>query len=244
VRIRLSLLAALAAVAVSVPATVAAVPEQANPHATLVRVDVFDPAKGGKGGPPAPSTANCSDEPAGATSSSDWALTGWKTAGGAAHLNSSTVPAALGDVRGVLQASFDAWGSEPNVPDFTVVADGTVTRATANRGADLLFGRVSGNAIAVTYTWRWSDGLIESDTVFNRSLAWAILPEDSSGCAETQPFYDLGNIAVHEFGHIYGLDHPAAGRFESMYKYGYTGEVLKRTPGDGDRTGLGVLYAP
>jgi hypothetical protein len=105
-----------------------------------------------------------------------------------------------------------------------------------------MFGRVSGSAIAVTYTWKWTDGLVESDTVFNRSLGWGNVADTGDGCNETQPYYDLQNIATHEFGHIYGLDHPADGRFETMYAYGYTGESLKRTPGQGDLAGLATIY--
>ena len=54
--------------------------------------------------------------------------------------------------------------------------------------------------------------------------------------------YDLQNIAAHEFGYIYGLDHPAGDRYATMYKYGYTGETLKRTLATSDATGIGTLY--
>lgn len=209
-----------------------------NVHATLIRVHAFDVAKGGgKGGPPAPSAANCSSD--GATSAGDSALTGWKSAGGVARLNVSTVPTTIGSPVPVIQGAFDAWSGAPG---FTVLGDGTASKQTANRQTDVLFGRVSGRSIAVTYTWRWSDGLIESDTVFNQSLPWADLTADDDGCNEGDAVYDLANIAVHEFGHIYGLDHPGGGRFESMYRYGYTGETLKRTPGAGDLAGIAALY--
>jgi hypothetical protein len=204
-------------------------------HATLIRVDVFDAAKG----KPQPSVANCSNE--GASSATDWAWTGWTTAGGDAHLNEATVPAGLGNAVAILQSAFDAW-TQAGAPHFSVTNEGSVTRQTANRQTDLLFGRVSGSAIAVTYTWRWSDGVIESDTVFNRSLPWQNLGAEGDGCHEDQPSYDLQNIAAHEFGHIYGMDHPSTGRFETMYAYGYTGETLKRSLGDGDKAGIAELY--
>ena len=211
--------------------------EHANPNATLVSVHVFDAAK--NGGKPV-ARANCSND--GATSASNTALTGWKSAGGIAHLNTKTVPASTPTASTSLQAAFSAWSSASNAPSFTVATNGTVTRQTANRQTDLMFGRVSGSAIAVTYTWRWTDGLVESDTVFNSGVAWGELGPDGDGCYEDRPVYDLQDIATHEFGHIYGLDHPAAGRFETMYAYGYTGETLKRSPGLGDVAAITSLY--
>jgi hypothetical protein len=211
-----------------------------NVHATLIDVDVFAPAKGAKGGQPQPTSANCSN--AGATSATDFAYTGWRSSGGVARLNASTVPSSVPDAPTEMQEAFSAWTVGTGAPAFTVTTGSTVTRQTANRGTDLLFGRVSGGAIAVTYTWRWSDGLIESDVVFNKSLAWRDLGAEGDGCYESQPVYDLQNIATHEFGHVYGLGHPSGGRFESMYRYGYTGETLKRSPGAGDLAGADALY--
>lgn len=220
-------------------ASVAAQPDDtANIHATLVRVDVFHAAKG----KPQPTQANCSDDPTDTHPSSEWALTGWRSAGGTARLNGNTVPAGLGDVRDDFQNAFDVWSQGTGAPGFNVVDGGTVTRQTANRGTDLLFARVSGNAIAVTYTWRWSDGLYESDVVFNKALPWKIFDAEGDGCYETEPSYDLQGIAAHEFGHVYGLDHPSTGRFQTMYAYGYTGETLKRSPEAGDLAGIAELY--
>jgi hypothetical protein len=220
--------------------TVSAQPDDdhGNVHATLVRIDVFHAAKG----KPQPAVANCSDDTGTPQSNDEWALTGWQSEGGTARLNTSTVPSGLGDARDDLQSAFNAWSQGAGAPGFSVVNTGTVTRQTANRGTDLLFARVSGNAIAVTYTWRWSDGLYESDVVFNKALPWAILTDDGTGCLEDRPVYDLENIAAHEFGHVHGLDHPSTGRFQTMYSYGYTGETLKRSPAEGDRAGIAANY--
>jgi hypothetical protein len=213
-----------------------AVSTKANEHATLVRIHVFDAAKGKPG--PAPQ-ANCTDDDR--SSSGQSAMTGWTSVGGTAKVNLGTVPSSLrsGAVF-TFQLAFNAWGA---APDFSVSGGSTVTRQTANRQTDLLFGRLSGGAIAITYTWRWNDGTYESDTVFNQAMPWGVVSDtDGTGCDKDAPYYDLGNIAVHEFGHIYGLDHPAEGRFESMYRYGYTGETLKRTPNAGDLGGIDSIY--
>jgi hypothetical protein len=222
-------------------ATAAAAPSEqgsdhANVHATLIDVEVFDAAKGGA---KPPAGANCSND--GATDAANVAYTGWTTAGGVAHLNLATVPASVPNATASLQSAFNAW-SNAGAPAFTVVNDGNVTRQTANRRTDLMFGRTQGSALAVTYTWRWTDGTIESDTIFNASFSWRDLGVEGDGCYETQPYYDLQNIATHEFGHIQGLDHPSAARFETMYAYGYSGETLKRSPGLGDLAAIAALY--
>jgi hypothetical protein len=222
----------------STTAAFAAPPVDENPHATLISVDALDPVR--SPAKPTPTKANCTN--AGPTLATETAVTGWVTAGGTAHLNVSTIPASIADAAGALQSAFSTLANGTGAPAFTVVADGAVTRQTANGQTDVMFGRVSGNSIAVTYTWRWSDGRVESDTVFNSGLAWRNLGAEGDGCYETQPYYDLENIAVHEFGHIYGLDHPATGRFETMYAYGYTGETLKRSLGAGDLAALSQLY--
>jgi hypothetical protein len=223
-------LAALAAMTTVVFAMAPAA--QAAPRAKLIHVHVF------KAGGRVATTANCSND---APASGGYATTGWKVAAPVtAHLNSASVPGYLGDVTAALQSSFDAWGSA--VPRITVVGDGTRTKPTATRTHDLMFGRTSGSSLAITYTWRWSDGLVESDMIFNSRVAWFQAPSEGDGCHESVAKYDVQNIATHEAGHVYGLDHPAGDRFETMYAYGYSGETLKRSPANGDLAGVAALY--
>jgi hypothetical protein len=161
--------------------------------------------------------------------------------GQSARLTTSTVPSNLSQsgVLSALNASFSAWTGTPRI---TVQGNGTVTRYTANHIYNLLWGHTGGSSIAVTYTWRWSDGSIESDTVFNTGLPWALISATADGCNEGVAAYDVANIATHEFGHTYGLGHANSDRFETMYPYGYTGETLKRSPADGDRAGINAVY--
>ncbi|MFY9585872.1 MAG: matrixin family metalloprotease [Actinomycetota bacterium] len=213
---------------------VAAVPAWAKPTAKLIKVDVF------KQGAKPTARANCSND--GATNGL-YKLTGWKVVGDkTAHLNTSTVPSGIASgVQAALQASFDAWNAS-GVPHITVATNGTVTRYTANHSYDLLWGRTGGSSIAVTYTWQWSNGEMESDTVFNSGLSWANINATADGCNEAVAAYDVANIATHEFGHTYGIDHPGDDRYETMYAYGYTGETLKRSIGSGDQTAITTLY--
>jgi Matrixin len=215
---------------------------QAAPQATLVRTDIFlpghAPARTG-GGKPQPS-ANCTNE---TTSSGSPAYTGSRSVGGTAYLNATTAPSSLaGQAQTEISQAFASWSSGRHAPAFSVVANGSVTKQTANHRTDVLFGQAPGNAIAVTYTWRWSTGEYESDTVFSNRVPWAVVPVTSDGCNENVAAYDLQSIATHEFGHIYGLDHPAGDRFATMYAYGYTGETLKQTLAPSDSAGIAVLY--
>ena len=226
------LLAVLSLVALMLPAAVVARSDRAR----LIDVHVTRamPARPGGG-------ANCSND---GTSNNLYTLTGWVVQSNkTAHLNTSTVPSGLSNVPSAMQAGFDAWrGVEANAPQINVATDGTITKQTANHSYDLMFGRAGGNTIAVTYTWQWNTGEIESDTVFNNRLPWFTASSEGDGCYENQAAYDVRNIATHEFGHTYGLGHPGDDRFETMYAYGFTGETLKWSPENGDDTGISGLY--
>lgn len=234
------------------PALAAATPGNLPPQATLVRTHVFHPGPPAVDarGKPQPAVASCSPD-APSQYGTVPAYTGFTSTGvdRIARFNAATTPAGLTTAAADLQAALNAWSvtGEPNAPDFSVTTAGpVVTAATANRHTDLLFGRAQGNAIAVTYTWRWSDtGEYESDTVFNNRLAWAEISTEGAGadgCNESVVRYDLQNIATHEFGHTFGLDHPPGDRYATMYAYGYTGETLKRTLATSDEAGIQALY--
>jgi Matrixin len=222
---------------------------QAAPQATLVRTDIFWPAPDREPGRPAPATANCSNDDPNAYLSTP-VFTGTISSPSSDHValfNAATTPSSMTPdaARQALQSSFDTWTANSGAPTFSVqpATSGVVTKATANRHTDLLFGRTPGNALAVTYTWRWSDtGWYESDTVLSSSVPWTNIAGNTDGCAENVVAYDVQNIATHEFGHIYGLDHPKDDRYATMYAYGYTGETLKRTQATSDLNGIHSLY--
>ena len=190
-------------------------------------------------------TANCSNQPA-SPGNGGYVFTSWKVKGNkVASLNTNSIPSNLGAnaVRTQLSNSFAAWkGAESAAPTIAVTGSTTITKATANHSYDVLFGRIGAASIAVTTTWRWPNGDIESDTVFNNRLKWFIASAEGDGCLESQARYDLANIATHEFGHTYGLGHPAGARWETMYAFGFRGETLKRSLGAGDRAGIRARY--
>ncbi|HEX5578316.1 MAG TPA: hypothetical protein VFY43_01485, partial [Candidatus Limnocylindria bacterium] len=122
--------------------------------------------------------ANCSNQPSN-PGNGGYEFTGWTVQDNkTASLNPSTIPSGLGtaaQVRTQFANSFAAWkGAESAAPSITVTGTTSITKATANHSYDLMFGRAGGSTIAVTYTWQWSNGEIESDTVFNSRLSWFI----------------------------------------------------------------------
>lgn len=194
-------------------------------------------------GPPR-AGANCTN--AGAASGT-YVFTGWKVAGSTTStFNTSTLPSglSLSATLSALQSGYSVWSQASPAPSINVATStSSSTKPTANRAYELMFGKAGGTTLAVTYTWRWSDGVVESDTLFNTAVAWANLGSEGDGCYETAGnVYDVGNIATHEFGHTYGLGHPSGARFESMYAYGYSGETLKRSLASGDVAGANALY--
>ena len=67
-----------------------------------------------------------------------------------------------------------------------------------------VFGMAFGqNTLAVTLLNYRSGNMEETDTVFNNAITW-----DSYRGPLTQPVFDFHRVAIHEFGHTLGLDHP------------------------------------
>ncbi len=233
--------AILATALLAVPVAAGATPAgAAKPTARLIDVHEIHAVKDAAGKPSR--GANCSNNGAatGTFETTGWVVSGPKTA----TLNTTTVPSGVSVATAVsaLQASYNAWGGgAPNINVATSTS--SVTKPTANHSYNLMWGRTSGSSLAVTYTWQWTSGEIESDTIFGDQFTWRDLGAESDGCYENAGnVYDIANIATHEFGHTYGLDHPAAARFETMYAYGYSGETLKRSPASGDVAGINSLY--
>ncbi|MDP3954275.1 MAG: matrixin family metalloprotease [bacterium] len=95
--------------------------------------------------------------------------------------------------------------------------------------------------IAVTYVWGIFSGppqlreLVEWDMVFNTAYDWSSTGEVGK--------MDFENIATHELGHALGLGHPGDScAEETMYRFAYFGETMKRDLNAGDIAGIGALY--
>jgi hypothetical protein len=87
-----------------------------------------------------------------------------------------------------------------NSPVTPAEGDDEMSVVFANKvfGADFEKG-----TLAVTVLAYRNGNFEETDTVFNAAVSW-----DSYRGALTPPVFDFHRVAIHEFGHTVGLDHP------------------------------------
>jgi len=106
------------------------------------------------------------------------------------------------------------WNNQINATRFTVVRDSTAAIAQGNRQNNVFFsndvyGQAWGSGVlAVTLTFT-SGGTqsVECDVLFNKTLSWDSY-RGSQRYTSSGAVYDFHRVAMHEFGHVLGLDHP------------------------------------
>jgi hypothetical protein len=171
-------------------------------------------------------------------------LGGWRLpdAGIIWKLNTATIPRNLnvGATTDALIFSTQAWSAADPQKHFEYGGSTGVTRARYDGVNAVVWGKVSGNAIAVTYVRYHSltGVVVDVDMVFNSRLPWANFVA-SQDCETFPDAYDVQNIATHEFGHWIGLEdlYTTTVRDLTMYGYGAGGELKKRSLGVGDALG-------
>lgn len=129
------------------------------------------------------------------------------------HLQLGPVAAPLSDGAtswgAVAEAAFADWNAQIARSRFAVVRDSTAAKAQGNRINNVFFSpTIYGDAfgsgvLAVTLTLRNSRNTTEADVIFNSNRAW-----DSYRGALRRNTTDFRRVALHEFGHVLGLDHP------------------------------------
>jgi Matrixin len=87
-----------------------------------------------------------------------------------------------------------------NSPVIPAEGDDEMSVAFDNK----IFGDNFGSGtLAVTMLGYRNGNFEETDTIFNTAISW-----DSYRGALTPPVFDFHRVAIHEFGHTVGLDHP------------------------------------
>lgn len=162
------------------------------------------------------------------------------------RINQTSAPSNISSqLSTIVRNSYDAWQVETNGKvAFSQGENTVIKRRSLDYQNIIAWNKISGNALAVTYTWYnpSTKQAVDIDTIMNSRYAWSYTPPPQ--CSLYPTTYDVQNILTHELGHTVGLnDHyTSAYTNNTMYGYGSKGEVIKDTLTNGDKIGAHNIY--
>lgn len=106
------------------------------------------------------------------------------------------------------------WNQKLSRLQFSVVRNSTVSPRDGDRQnsvffSNTVFGKAFGSdTLAVTLrTWQGST-IVETDVVFNTAMSFNSYRGPLRNASNGGQLHDFHRVAIHEFGHVLGLDHP------------------------------------
>lgn len=138
-------------------------------------------------------------------------------------------------------AGFEGWEGITSVPNFF--------QNVASSKNTVRFRNIDGpgNVLAQVQLISRQGVFTKFTMTFDNSDNWEIFgPGDTCPTPDGRVGHDIQNVANHEAGHVVGLHHATQGspnQALTMYPFILDeGEVYKRSPGQGDWTGMQTLY--
>ena len=155
-------------------------------------------------------------------------------------VNASNLDLSAGAAENAVRAGADAWSAQSRARFQFAFGGASNLSNTTNDGMNLVVFRNASNAsaIATTYWWSTSAGIVDADIVF-WDAAYRFFA-GTSGCASG--FY-IEDIATHEFGHALGLGHTTV-LGATMYPSVTSCNIGNRSLDADDIAGIEALYPP
>lgn len=156
-------------------------------------------------------------------------------------INTANVPASIGssNMPTIVSSAFDEWQDSQGKVTFKNMGTAKVSSKKYDGKNIVTFGRTSGSALGITYTWYYTSTgeVAENDTILNLKYPWFW-----NQCNPNA--YDAQGILTHELGHWMGLDDEKESQYipNTMYGYGYKGDTKDMTLTDGDIAGVQNIY--
>jgi len=109
-----------------------------------------------------------------------------------------------------IQAAMLAWNAQIGSVQFSPLIAAAGSGTDKNNANELFFSAApydygwDNNTLAITTIWYSGTQMKENDMIFNTAYTW----DSYRGAQHANNVIDIHRIALHELGHVLGLDHP------------------------------------